>query len=134
MKGPNETAAIRSSAYELYSGREYNKAIPILEQFVADGQAIEDDYFYLGLSYLYNHEPSKAVNPLLHIYEGEGMERKDAVTWFLSVAYVASADCDNAKPLLNKVASQTGSKGKQKLANHAKELLKVIATEGCTKK
>lgn len=134
LKGSNDMEAQRTQAFEFYNGREFEKAIPILASFVNDNTANEDDYFYLGLSYLYNNQPARAIAPLQHILNQDGMQRKDATTWYLSLAYTDSDHCENAKPLLNKVASWKGNKGKQKLANSAKELLDVIAKEGCNMK
>lgn len=131
LKGPNETAAQRTKAFELYNGREYEKAIPLLTSFVQNGTAIEDDYFFLGLSHLYSKQPEEAIIALSFIYQKEDMQRKDAATWYLALAYVANNECEDAKPLLENVATWKGNSGKLKLANNANELLEIVNSEGC---
>jgi len=126
LKGPDATLAIRSKAYTFYQNEAYKETIPLLENLIAEGAEEQEDYFFLGLSYLYTEQPEAGAKQFKTLLEGPTNNYQDIATWYLALALTDAGAYEEAKIYLSQVATWTGNKGKEKMANDAKDLMKVI--------
>ena len=126
LKWPNTTLAVRGNAYIFYQNKEYSKSISSFEQLISNGEGEQEDFFYLGLSYLYTQQPNKAAKHLKTLIDGPPNNYQDIATWYLALALTDAEAYDEAKVYLSKVANWSGNKGKEESAKHAVELMRVI--------
>jgi len=126
VKGPAEDFASIQNAYALYQSKDYEAAIPLLEQAVTIEPSNEDHLFYLGLSYLYNKDAENAILQFDIILNQEASNKSDAATWYKALALTEAQNYDDAKVLLKEVSEWTGNSGKLKLAEEARLLLDAI--------
>ncbi len=126
LKGPRSTLALRSEAYAAYQNKDYATTISSLEQLVAEGGVDQEDYFYLGLSYLYNKQPDQSARQFKTLLDRPTSNYQDIATWYLGLALTDAKKYDEAKVYLSKVATWNGNKGKQEMAEDAMDLMKVI--------
>jgi len=128
QKGLSDPSGLRDKANVLYSNKKYEASIPLFEEIIQSGKGIEDDYFFLGLSYLHQNNTAFAIEQFDWILNQANPQRKDYATWYLGLALVASGDYRRSEIYLNEVASWQNNPGRIKLANSAKEILKEIKT------
>jgi len=126
VKGAEEDRANIQNAYALYQAKDYENAIPLLENVVNTDPTNDEHRFYLGLSYLYNKDAEKAVTEFEWILNQENSNYSDAATWHIALAYTEAGNYDTAKKFLNEVSSWTGNEGKLKLAKDAQLILQEI--------
>ena len=127
-KGVSNLPEKRILAFDYYNNKDYQSAAKILETIVDKDAFVEDDYFYLGLSYLYLKKAMKASTTFKYILEQENLQREDATTWFLALSLIENKEYPEARKYLNEVAKWEGNSGKIRKANQAKELLSIIET------
>ena len=126
VKGPSDIILLRESAFDYYNKKDYTSAISQFEQFNSIENISEEDAFFLGLSYLYDRQPHKAIEQLKSIMENKDSQRLDSVIWFLGLAYADKGDSVNARYYLEKVSLWNGNKGKKTMAANANEILDLL--------
>jgi len=125
-KGASSISEKRLLAFDLYNNKDYKSAAKLLETVINKDAFVEDDYFYLGLSYLYQKEAQKSADIFKLILDQENLQRKDASTWFLALSLIESKAYPEARKYLNEVMEWKGNSGKIRKANQARELLSII--------
>lgn len=109
-KGIDAVADKRKEAIAAISAKEYLSAIKIFEEITQTEEAKVDDYFYLGLSYLYHENAEKAVVMLLEartMKPSNFLDTKDEINWYLALAYFQDGDKENAKKELKNFINQS---------------------------
>ncbi len=129
LKGPTETMHVAQNAYGLYQSQKYEEAIPIFEELIVIEPLNEEHHFYLGLSYLYNEQPRKAVQEFDWMLNAEKSNRMDMAMWFKALALTEAKEYKEAKIHLQDIATWNTNKGKSILAEKASQLLILIQEE-----
>lgn len=106
-KGPEQDLSqMRTEAALAYIKNDYPAAISIGEQIIRQAaESSTDDHFFLGLSYVYNNQPSSAINQLLlaqqkGLLSGRFVQETD---WFLALAYIKNEQHGMAAEILDKI-------------------------------
>jgi len=129
QRGSSADLEVRTQAETFYNDKDYESCIPLYEKIIQQEVATEDDYFFLGLSYLYLKKPDLAIKQFDSILNQAGMERKEQATWYLALALIASKDYQRAKIYLNEIMTwKDGGSGRAKLKKDAQDLLQEIDT------
>lgn len=125
-KGAEDISEQRTLAIDAYSDRDFVRAAELRQIVVQSPEATEDDYFYLGLSYLYQEPPqvAAAINALQTGLALPARELTEEMQWYLSLAYLKAERISEARLLLNQIVEN-----QQWNAKKAGRLLKVLPTE-----
>lgn len=118
-----QTEALRQQMAEAYNAKKYEQAINIGQQLLQSSTPSTEDFFFLGLSHLYQGNYPSAVNMLnsaRSASEQDGRFREE-IDWFLALAYVKNKYFAEAKELLNKIVNK-----EQWNETPAKQLLKKL--------
>lgn len=126
LKGPSSTLEIRSQAYQFYQEKNYTETIKLLEDLMIKGGQEQEDFFYLGLCYLYRQQPEKAEKQFKTLLASPNNNYQDIATWYLALALTDAEKFDEAKIYLSEVATWNGNSGQEELANDALDLIQVI--------
>lgn len=124
-KGINEDS-IRGQIGDLYVQGAYSEVTEVLPVFLKKtDQASAEDYFLLGLSYLYQKEKN-SVAAVTALAQAQAKQPSAAlaqqVDWYLAIAHYQNKDTAAAKTLFQTIAQQTDHYRKMQAA----ELLKKI--------
>lgn len=97
---------IRQKFSEAYNQGDYHPAVQFGEELLRTAVVNTDDYFFLGLSYLYLNDFPGAVSYLKEARDMVGPKGRFSgeINWFLSLAYVQNGDLEAAKKLLQLIA------------------------------
>ena len=115
---------LRQEAISAYNEKDFGRAAALRQQLLAEGLAItKDDYFYLGLSYLYQQPPNteQAIQWLLQAQAMPGRKYALEGKWSLALAYLAQGNDNQARPLLEELVED-----QQWKAEEAAELLRLL--------
>lgn len=100
----DELAVLKGRAFTAYQQKEYGTAIPLLLQVTTE---FNDSLsrFYLGVSYLGNQQPQRAVEELevFSSYSSDYQGFEEQSWWYLGLAYIANNEVDKGKVALNKI-------------------------------
>ncbi len=94
---------LRQEAISAYKRKDFQQAAILRQQLVdKDSALIKDDFFYLGLSYLYQQPPNtkQAITWLLRAQEMPGRKYQLEGQWSLALAYLAQGEDEKARPIL----------------------------------
>jgi hypothetical protein len=97
-KSMETIADMRQEAIDGYQTNNFKKAIAAWEALNAEGAANTEDKFYLGLSYLYNENPEKAIDTFNDM-PGTNHPFQQEQKWFLGLAYLQNGQTALAKDL-----------------------------------
>lgn len=99
----SDTLALLQSAY--LSG-DYARAIALLTPRVDGNTATHNSFAYLQLGQLYllNRQPDAARRALAQVKNGYGHQRD----WYLAMSALAANAPDEAKPMLQRIAAESG--------------------------
>lgn len=128
-KSPESISTNRQLAFEFYNNKDYKSSAKLLETVINKDDFIEDDYFYLGLSYLYQKQAEKSAAIFKFILDQGNLQRRDASTWFLALSLIEDKQYPEAEKYLSEVATWEGNTGKIRKARQAKELLELIKNQ-----
>lgn len=107
-------------AMDLYSSGRYPEAINAMENALAnDAYNLPQYYFYLGVSYLANNNPDKALTYFQKTVATDS-DFKQQANWYMALTYLKKKDKTQAKKIFNEISSSQGAY-KQK---EATEILK----------
>lgn len=109
---------------EYYNNKEYNKAIPIFQEYL-DKNKDASDYnqiqFYLAVSFLGQGETDRSAKILETLAQSADPEIKEDAKWYLSLAYARTGDNDRARTQLQELASSERYSSKvEKILNPSK--------------
>ena len=114
----------RTVAANAYINDNYDKAIFHFEQITQSPTSGIEDYFYLGLSYLYANQTNKAIPALqkaLDLPHSDNIHSKKIINWYLGLAYIKDNQIEKAKEELEKIVGPKEPK--------ARALLKLLKAE-----
>lgn len=120
-KGLEDAFEQRAAAIDAYLVKDFERAAE-LRKLVTDSEYAEaEDFFYLGLSYLYQNPPqiNAAVAALQEANRYTDSLVEEETQWFLSLAYLQAEQLHNARPLLQAIVTN-----RQWNAAKARKLLK----------
>ncbi len=121
-KGSVEVLRIEGAQY--YNNRDYKAAAAVFEQIKIQDDAIGWD-FYLGLCYLYQSEPDRAI-PYFDISLNQPNTRYTRESnWYLGLAYLAKEQFPAAKRHFERVANASKNESTWKV-KEAKDMIKAI--------
>ncbi len=114
---------LRLNMAEAYNKENFIEAINLGEQLIKTSEAKSEDFFFLGLSYLYNNDPQNAITSLLkfRLEETKTNQFEQENRWFLALAYIKATDFEKAKQELQFIVNR-----KDWNANIAEQLLKAL--------
>lgn len=125
-KGSEDVGEWRAEAIQAYNQKEYKKSAAVREKVIASGKATEEDYFYQGLSYLYQGE-ARAAAAITNFQAALAQPNRNLqaeANWFLALAYLQNGQLPEAEELLQMiVADQSWKK------DNAAALLKAMVKE-----
>lgn len=122
-KGAEDISEQRTAAIDAYSARDFVRSAQLRQVVVDSEEAIEDDYFYLGLSYLYQ-TPPQAEAAITALQDGLALpasELAEEIRWYLSLAYLKADRLQEAQQQLQQIVDQKWWNAKK-----AKKLLKAL--------
>lgn len=100
---------LRLEAISAFENTDFARAATLRQQLVdQDSALIKEDFFYLGLSYLYQQPPNttSAVQYLRQTSEMPGRKFAAESRWSLALAYLLQGDDDLARPILEEIATE----------------------------
>ena len=105
-KGASEISEKRAEAILAYNKGDFETSARIREEIATMPQANTEDFFFLGISYLYQDPPKgeQAIGPLQTAVAdptGKGLIQEET-EWYLTLAYVAAGRFDAAREMLEK--------------------------------
>lgn len=93
---------------EHYNNKEYDKAIPIFEEYLEKNQDASDYNqikFYLAVSFLSQNETEKSAKMFEDLAQLAGEEIQEDAKWYLSLAYARVGRKEDAKAQLEELAN-----------------------------
>jgi len=93
---------------EHYNNKEYDKAIPIFEEYLEKNQDASDYNqikFYLAVSFLSQNETERSAKMFEDLAQLAGEEVQEDSKWYLSLAYARIGKTAEAKAQLEELAS-----------------------------
>lgn len=122
-KGAGDFSEQRVQAINAYGRKEFAQSAQLRQVIVQAGAAVEEDFFYLGVSLLSQESPQpaaavEALQQALAIPQGQLREEAE---WYLSLAYLKSDRLSEARSLLTQIVN-----GNQWKAEPAARLLKTL--------
>ncbi|WP_367391307.1 tetratricopeptide repeat protein [Lewinella sp. LCG006] len=105
-KGATDISELRGAAIAAYNEEDFETSARLREEIVKLPEANTEDYFFLGISYLYQDPPQGelAIEPLQKAVAdptGTGLIREET-EWYLTLAYVEAGRFTAARKLLHK--------------------------------
>ncbi len=120
-KGDLDIGQLTIDATAAYNRKEFDRAIDNYEKVIALGAGESEDFFFLGLSYLYTQNQLRAIEILSSLKENEKTGKfENETTWFLALAYLQNKEPEKAKPLLLEIKNSEWNN------QAAKELLELL--------
>lgn len=92
---------LKEKAYILYGNQNYKEAIPFFETLVSEEQNPED-YFYLGVTYLTDEDPTQAIETLNLLKSKESTYTVRAY-WYIALAHLKNNEVEKTKAILNEM-------------------------------
>lgn len=124
-KGSEEALSqLRNQAASAYIKRDYPSAIALGEKIVQQSpQVTTDDYFFLGLSYLYDNTDNRAVEYLrkAQLASQNSNRFKQEIDWYLALALIKDHQYEAAQSALDHIIENNQWRTKE-----AKALRKAI--------
>lgn len=100
---------LRVGAIEAYQSEDYAQAAVLRQELIDQGgvNIIKDDFFYLGLSYLYQTPPKaqEAITYLERTNEMPGRKFELEGQWSLALAYLLDGRAADARPILERLVA-----------------------------
>jgi len=96
-KGSSDIPVLELKMAEAYNKGNFSEAIEIGEELMELNSARSNNYFFLGLSYLYNKDLQNAQNYLSHFKQNDKTDFAQESRWFLALTYTKLKDWENAK-------------------------------------
>ena len=100
-------------AISAYKSDDFIKSSTLLEDIVAQKQAKEEHFYYLGLSYLYQN-PSKANQAITNLDKVKGKYYGEAAQWYKSLALIKLDKISDAQKLLKILVKSNDTQRKSK--------------------
>lgn len=127
-KGATEISELRGAAVAAYNQGDFEASARIREEIAMMPQANTEDFFFLGISYLYQDPPKgeQAIEPLQKAVAdptGTGLIQEEA-EWYLTLAYVEAGRFAAAREMLEKKIRNGGWN-----ASKARDLLNSLPQE-----
>jgi len=97
---------VKMKAVTAYMKEDFPKAIQHYQTIIASENYDITDYYYLGLSHLYNKQPSLAIQQLEQAYTmptTSNFKFKVMIEWYLALAYIQAGESESAKEYLQKI-------------------------------
>lgn len=111
-KGATEISKKRSEAIAAYNKEDFETSARLREEVVVLPGANSEDYFFLGVSYLYQNPPKGelAIEPLLKGLEDPARTSllEEETKWYLTLAYVQAGQFAPARELLEERIQKGG--------------------------
>lgn len=125
VKGDNPNN-ILAEAMAAYNAKNYDKALPLFEQYLATEQNSKKQIqteFYMGISQLaLGKRDTKTVETFKKVIISNDMALTEQAEWYLVLAYIQSEEMESAKAELTNIIGQEGHSYQQK----ADDLIKKI--------
>lgn len=102
-KGASDISEQRGAAIDAYNREDFATSARLRTVVTASEEATTKDFFFLGLSYLYQNPPdgALAIEPLRLAMADPSGELQDEAKWYLTLAYVSAGQFANARELLD---------------------------------
>lgn len=88
-----------------YKAGKYDRVIEQLAALPVDKQTIYYKDYFLGLSYLANKQPTKAIPLLIKAQAAPSRQLRQKSEWFLALAYVKNEQKEKALPMLKRIST-----------------------------
>ncbi|AUD04918.1 hypothetical protein [Spirosoma pollinicola] len=88
-----------------YKAGKYDKVIEQLTTLPANKQTRYYKDYFLGLSYLANKQPTKAIPLLIEAQAAPSRQLRQKAEWFLALAYVKNEQKEKALPMLKRIST-----------------------------
>jgi len=118
IKGKNDVSSLELKMEEAYNKDNFLEAIKFGKQLVELDSTHSNNYFFLGLSYLYKEDLQNAEKYLLEFKQKKKRQFDQESRWFLALTYIKKKDFDKARTELEYIVAHKEWKFKL-----AKELL-----------
>jgi len=95
---------------EYYNNKEYEKAIPIFQEYLEDHKDASDYNqikFYLAVSFLGQGEAHRSISMFEQLTSVSEASIQEDAKWYLSLAYTRTGDVDKARTQLEELASSS---------------------------
>ncbi len=127
-KGATDISEKRGAAIAAYNKGDFETSARLREEIATLPEANTEDFFFLGISYLYQNPPKgeQAIEPLQKAVAdptGKGLIQEEA-EWYLTLAYVEAGRFAAAREMLNEKIRNGGWN-----ASKARDLLNSLPTE-----
>lgn len=90
-------------AIEHYKAGQYDAVIEQLTIPATDRQTTHYQRYFLGLTYLANRQPAKAIAPLQDALGTSSVPLRQKADWFLALAYLTNDQPEQARPILSRI-------------------------------
>lgn len=107
-KSLDSLSELKVAAIAAYNQGDFKTAAARRQQYVDQTTAAgKEDFFYLGISYLYQRpaRPKRAVEQLEKAYRFTGGRYHRETRWFLALAYIKDERYSDARPLLQMIVT-----------------------------
>ncbi len=125
-KGAGDFSEERGEAIIAYNRQDFERSAQLRELIAKGGAATEEDFFYLGVSFLSQEQVQvapaiEALQNALNIPQGQ---LRQEAQWYLSLAYLKADRIADARSLLERIVNENEWK-----ASSAARLLEVLPSE-----
>lgn len=90
-------------AVQAYKAGRYDAVIEQLTIPATDRQTTQYQRYFLGLTYLANHQPAKAIAPLQDALSTSSVPLRQKADWFLALAYLKNNQPEQARPIVDRI-------------------------------
>ncbi|MCB0635587.1 MAG: hypothetical protein KDC54_03165 [Lewinella sp.] len=105
-KGPLELFLLQREASTAYINGDYATATQKWEELMQQTPVNESDHFYLGLCYLYQDQPEKALPQLEATTAFDHRHYREEVNWYLALAHLQAGQVEAAKAYLEQIVAE----------------------------
>ena len=101
IKGDQDASQLNIEAILAYNQQDFTTAINKYQAFIATGNASNEQYFFLGMSYLYNEQYADASLSLQEVTSNDPSQKfLSEAQWFVALAYLKNEQLTEARSTL----------------------------------
>lgn len=105
VRGGTDLDSLTKAAHVFILQEDYDQAIPLMEEIISDDESALKERLYLASAYLETDQAQKALDLLKPISFEESAE----AAWYQAMAHLALGNWEEAKPLLERLATKEDS-------------------------
>jgi tetratricopeptide (TPR) repeat protein len=108
-KGSEEVMELKTSAIAAYAAHDFKQAAILRQSLVEQVDTpTQNDYFYLGLSYLYQ-QPAQPDQAIVYLQKAVSFDKSTLMeesSWYLALAYLDAGQKENARQQLQQIVER----------------------------